>query len=165
MTDPRWAFPEVEGRDLTGRAYRLPADFPAVVTVAVLAFKQQQQSQVDAWIARLAQEGVPDSPFGRTDLDKVVLELPVLPGRYQVVRRFIDGGMATSIRVPEVLARTITIYGSVDGLCRPLGIGSRDSVSVRVVRRDGTVVWGYTGTVSDDAVSDVMTALRSGGAT
>lgn len=153
------SFPSVIGRDLQGREYRLPAEFPAEVTIAVLAFKQWQQSQVDAWISRLAREGIPHTPLGSDGLARVVLELPVLPGRYQVARRFIDGGMAAGIRDPEVLARTITLYGSVDGVCGPLGITSRGAVSVRAVRRDGSVVWGTTGEVNESDVAALLARL------
>ncbi len=159
MTLDSWVFPEVAGRDLLGHEYRLPAEFPATISIAVIAFKQWHQAQVDAWISRLAEEGIPETPRGRTDLARVVLELPALSGRYQMFRRFIDGGMAASIRDPDVLARTITIYGSVDSLCNPLGITSRETVSVRAVRRDGSVVWGTTGEVSDQAVTSLLAAL------
>lgn len=159
MSDQSWIFPNVPGRDLLGHEYLLPGEFPAKVCIAILAFKQWQQRQVDAWISRIAQEGIPPTPHGRDDLDHVILELPVLSGRYQVVRRFIDGGMAASIRDPEVLARTITLYGSVDRLCLPLGITSREDVSVRVVLRDGSVVWGTTGPVSEQGIADLLASL------
>ena len=152
-------FPDVTGRDLAGHEYRLPAQFPAVVNIAVIAFKQWHQAQVDEWITHLAAEGIPQTPLGRTDLDRVILELPVLSGRYQVARRFIDGGMAASIRDPEILARTITLYGSVDNFCRPLGITSRETVSVRIVLRDGSVVWGMTGECTEQGVGDVLAVL------
>ena len=154
-----WLFPPVTGRDLRGTELSLPAQFPARLTVAILAFQQSHQGQVDAWIARLGEAGVPTTPLGQEGLDRVVLELPVLSGRYQIVRRFIDGGMAASIKVPEVLARTITVYGSVDGVCRPLGIDTRDTVSVRVVRRDGSVAWGTTGQVAEPLVEELLAAL------
>lgn len=159
VTDQASVFPEVRGRDLLGREYLLPGEFPAKVSIAIIAFKQWQQGQVDAWISRIAQEGIPQTPHGCTDLNHVIVELPVISGRYQVVRRFIDGGMAASIRDPEVLARTITLYGSVDRFCRPLGIASREDVSVRVVRRDGSVVWGTTGQVSEPGIVDLLAAL------
>jgi hypothetical protein len=159
MTDESWVFPEVAGRDLLGREYRMPGEFPATVSITIIAFKQWHQGQVDAWISRLAAEGIPQTPHGKGDLDRVILELPVISGRYQVARRFIDGGMAASIRDPEILARTITVYGSVDRLCGPLGITSREDVSVRIVRRDGSVVWGTTGQVSEQGVADVLAAL------
>jgi len=160
MSTPTWVFPDVTGRDLLGHEYRLPGEFPAALNVAVIAFKQWHQGLVDQWIGRLADRGIPQTPHGSLDMDRVILELPVISGRYQVARRFIDGGMAASIRDPQILARTITIYGSVDRLCDPLGITSRDTVSVRVARRDGSVVWGTTGPVSEAAVSDLLTALE-----
>jgi hypothetical protein len=154
-----WHFPDVQARDLLGQEYRLPTGFPATVTIAVLAFKQWQQSQVDAWIGRLADAGIPQTPLGRTDLAQVVLELPVLSGRYQVARRFIDGGMAASIKDPVILARTLTVYGSVDRVCEPLGIASRDDVSVRIARRDGAVLWGTTGPVAEPLVEGILAVL------
>ena len=159
MTSEAWAFPNVRGRDLMGNEYRLPEEFPATVSVAVIAFKRWHQSEVDAWITRLAQEGIPDTPFGQVDLQRVVLEIPVLSGRYQMARRFIDGGMAASIRDPNVLARTITVYGSVDAVCVPLGITTRENVSVRVVTRDGNVAWGATGAVNDADVAALLATL------
>jgi hypothetical protein len=67
--------------------------------------------------------------------------------------------MAASIRDQAILARTITLYGSVDRVCDPLGITSRADVSVRAVKRDGSVVWGTTGQVSDDEVADLLSRL------
>jgi hypothetical protein len=159
MADQSWVFPNLAGRDLLGHAYRLPGEFPAVVSIAVIAFKRDHQGQVDAWIRRLADEGIPQSPHEQTDLRRVVLEIPVISGRYQVARRFIDGGMAASIRDPEILARTITYYGSVDALCGPLGITSRNDVSVRAVTRDGVVVWGTTGQVNEGDVVHLLSVL------
>jgi hypothetical protein len=159
MMKTAWTFPSVAGRDLLGREYQLPAGFPASVNICVIAFERWHQSQVDAWISRLASTGIPQTPHGQTALDQVILELPVIRERYKMARRFIDGGMAASIRDPEVLARTITVYGSVDGLCDPLGITTRESVSVRVVRRDGIVVWGTTGEVNEPDVARLLIVL------
>jgi hypothetical protein len=157
-----WVFPTVTGRDLAGREYRMPDDLPAKLTVAIIAFRQWQQRQVDAWISALVAAGVPGTPRGAQDLASVVIEIPVLPGRYSPARRFIDGGMATSIRDPDILARTITVYGNVDRFCAPLGIVSRDDVSVRIAERSGAVRWGTTGPVSDERVAAALIALESG---
>lgn len=159
MDESAWVFPTVTGRDLAGREYRMPGGLPATLTVAILAFRQWQQRQVDAWISALVAAGVTGTPRGAQDLASVVVEIPVLPGRYSPARRFIDGGMATSIRDPDILARTITVYGNVDRFCAPLGIVSRDDVSVRIAEPSGAVRWGMTGPVSDAAVAEVMAIL------
>ena len=145
MASQNWVFPNVIGRDLLGTEFKLPLQFPADVNVAVIAFKQWQQSQVDAWITALAASGIPESPFNTREMKSCILELPVLPGKFKLVRRFIDGGMAASIKNPIVLARTITIYGAVGDFRQSLGITSASDVSVRVVTRTGEVIWGTTG--------------------
>ena len=155
MASQNWVFPNVIGRDLLGTEFKLPLQFPADVNVAVIAFKQWQQSQVDAWITALAASGIPESPFNTREMKSCILELPVLPGKFKLVRRFIDGGMAASIKNPIVLARTITIYGSVGDFQQSLGITSASDVSVRLVTRAGEVIWGTTGSVNTADVAAV----------
>ena len=72
----------------------LPADFPADRTLAVVAFKQRQQPQVDRWIERAVAAGVPSTPRGATGpIPVAVVEIPLLSTQWRLVRRFIDGGM------------------------------------------------------------------------
>jgi len=158
MANQNWVFPNVIGRDLLGTEFKLPLQFPADVNVSVIAFKQWQQSQVDAWITALADAGIPETPLNASGMKSCILELPVLPGKFKLVRRFIDGGMAASIKNPLVLARTITIYGAVGDFRQSLGITSTSDVSVRVVTRTGEVIWGTTGAVNAGDVAEV-TAL------
>ncbi|MCX6424150.1 MAG: hypothetical protein NTV96_06255, partial [Actinobacteria bacterium] len=68
MASQNWVFPNVIGRDLLGTEFKLPLQFPADVNVAVIAFKQWQQSQVDAWITALAASGIPESPFNTREM-------------------------------------------------------------------------------------------------
>ena len=54
-------FPDVTGRSLLGVEHRLPAEFPADVSVAIIAFQQWHQRQVDEWIGRLSAAGIPSA--------------------------------------------------------------------------------------------------------
>jgi len=159
MANQNWVFPNVIGRDLLGTEFKLPLQFPADVNVSVIAFKQWQQSQVDAWITALADAGIPETPLNASGMKSCILELPVLPGKFKLVRRFIDGGMAASIKNPLVLARTITIYGAVGDFRQSLGITSTSDVSVRVVTRTGEVIWGTTGAVNAGDVAEVAALI------
>ncbi|MEZ5206715.1 MAG: hypothetical protein R2690_06980 [Acidimicrobiales bacterium] len=47
----------------------------------------------------------------------------------------IDGGMATAIRTPAVLARTWTIYTDVRRITTPLGITDTDDIAVVLLAR------------------------------
>ncbi|MGI9196695.1 MAG: hypothetical protein ACR2KE_04460 [Candidatus Nanopelagicales bacterium] len=143
-------FPPVVGRSLAGNDVRLPEDLPATRTLAVLAFQQWQQSSVDRWIGRAEAAGVPGSPMDM-DADDVtcVVEIPVLSTRWKLGRGFIDGGMAASIRIPRVLARTITVYTSVSAFQKVMGIPGSDVVQACVVTPQGEVLARVPGDPSD----------------
>ncbi len=135
-------FPDVTGRSLLGDEVRLPAGLPAERTLVLLAFRQRQQGQVDRWIDRAVRDlGVPASPLeAGFDGARAVIEVPCLGRRWRPARGLIDGGMASSIAQPPILARTITVYGDVGRILRAIGAASVDSVQARVVGRDGAIL-------------------------
>lgn len=147
-------------RALDGTVRRLPAELPAERTLVVLAFRQWQQRDVDAWIALAVSFGVPASPFGATEpLARAVVEVPVLPRRYAPVRGLIDGGMATTIADPAVLARTLTAYADVDRVVADCGIGTTERVAALVVDRSGRVSLFASGPPGPDAAEHLAAAL------
>jgi hypothetical protein len=155
-------FPVVKGRSLLGVDVTLPLDFPAERTLAVVAFQQQHQVIVDRWIARAVAAGVPATTRGAADvLPVAVVELPVLSTRWQLARRFIDGGMAAGIGDPDVLARTITLYTDLAAFRRPLAIADGRDVHALVVTRDGTILARAHGDPDDASWAVIAAALFS----
>lgn len=157
-------FPRLEVRSLAGEDLVLPHDLPAPLVLVICAFRQWHQRLVDEWITwAVDQAGVSPTPLG---LDpgaaSVVIEVPVLGRRYRPARGFIDGGMAAGIRVPEVLARTLTAYTDVSAFCRAAGIDSTSTVTAFVVRPDGAVLAQVTGPVADRACAVILAALSGG---
>ncbi len=103
----------LRGRALDGTPWDLPGDLPAARTLVLLAYRQQHQRDVDAWIDLAVALGVPPTPRGLPrPMPTAAIEVPNLSRRWLPARRFIDGGMAAAIRDPDVLARTVTAYGS-----------------------------------------------------
>jgi hypothetical protein len=153
-------FPELPVRSLAGDELVLPRDLPAPLTLVVCAFRQWQQRLVDEWIDWAVAAGVPPSPLGLDpEASSTVIEVPVLGRRYRPARGFIDGGMAAGIRVPAVLARTLTAYADVSAFCRAAGIDSTATVAAMVVRRDGTVLSNVSGPPRAGVTDAVATAL------
>ena len=153
-------FPVVDGRSLAGTDVHLPHDLPAARTLAVLAFQQWQQASVDRWIARAEAAGIPGSPLDMgPDDDMCVVEIPVLSTRWKLGRGFIDGGMAASIRVPRVLARTITVYTNVSTFQKMLGIAGSDVVQACVVTPQGEVLARVPGDPTDAGWQVIAEAL------
>lgn len=139
--------PELDGRSLLGDPVHLPGGLPAERTLVLFAFRQRQQAQVDRWIDRAVSElGVPASPLGLAfDAPRAVVEVPCLGAQWRPLRRLIDGGMASGIGQPAVLARTITVYGDTGRVTRALEAGDRDAVLARVALRTGEVLAAAAG--------------------
>lgn len=154
-------FPEVAGRSLDGVAHTLPQDFPADLTLALLAFQQPQQACVDRWIAQAEAAGIPGSVMDLgEDRRRCVVEIPVLSTRWRLGRSFIDGGMAASIKVPRILARTITVYTDVRAFQRALGITGSQDVNACVVRRSGQVLQRVAGEPTTQNWTRILSALQ-----
>lgn len=156
-------FPELSGRSLAGRNLRIPGDLAGETNVLLLAFRQRQQRDIDHWITALGAVGVATSPphdegglpiLGR--LAAVLYELPLLGARWLAARAFIDGGMASNIADPAVLARTVTVYGQIGAVERALHLPTRDQVYA-VVEREGAVAHISAGWPGD--VAGVVAAI------
>jgi hypothetical protein len=161
-------------RALDGTLRNLPQELPGERTLVVLAYRQRHQRDVDAWIALAVAHGVPATHRGaREPLASAVVEVPFLSGRWLPVRRLIDGGMAQGIGDPDVLARTLTAYGSPARHRRACGLlaidGSRADgspadgreVQALVAERDGRVHWHASGPPER---ADAVTIAALGGA-
>jgi hypothetical protein len=148
------------GRALDGTEYRLPAGLPAERTLVVLAFRQRQQADVDRWIDLAVSLGVPGTPLGVPEpRATAVVEVPVLGRRYVPARRLIDGGMATSIRDPAVLARTITVYTDPVAYRRHCGIATAEQVTAMLVDREGTASFQAIGPPTEEQADELSATL------
>lgn len=131
-------FPRVEGANLEGRRFILPADFEGAFDVVVVAFQREQQRDVDGWMPFL--KGLAAE---RSDLR--VYELPTLERRYRPMRQIIDGGMRRGIPDAAVRAATVTLYVDKSAFRRALRLGDEDRVYVLLVDRAGRVHWRADG--------------------
>lgn len=147
-------FPNVAARNLQGLDVTLPDAFDGQRNVVLVAFQRNHQDLVDSWVPWLEKRSA-------TDPGLRFYELPTIGRIWAPVRNFIDGGMASSIREPVILQRTLTVYGDVNRLARPLGIQDRSTISVFLVDQAGTVRWQGTGGFDPDVARDLDKALRA----
>jgi hypothetical protein len=127
----------------------------------VLAFRQGQQRDVDAWLSWAITEcDVPARPVpGPT----ACYEVPMLGRRWRLGRRVIDGGMASSIGDPVVLARTVTVYTDVSAALAPLDVEGFDTVRALVVSAAGDVHAHEVGPPGPQSRTRVRAALFPAG--
>lgn len=148
-------FPAVEGRNLEGRAFRLPDDFEGEINVVLVAFKREQQAEVDTWMPALQR-------LAARHAGVRVYELPTLDRRYRLIRSFIDGGMRGGIPDAAMRAATITLYIDKAPFKRGLGITGEDEIRIFLVDRGGRIHWRASGRFSDAAIAELEQRLPSG---
>lgn len=152
-------FPRVEGTNLEGRRFSLPSDFEGEYNIVLVAFRREQQSDVDSWLPFLRERAASDQRVR-------AYELPTLNRAYRMMRAFIDGGMARGIPERATRAATITLYIDKAPYKRALGIATEDRIVTMLVARDGRVLWRADGRYSADAgsrLSAVLDALKTPG--
>lgn len=146
------AFPRLAARNLEGVDVELPDAFAGDRNVVVIAFQRSHQGLVDSWVPWFEEQAAVDPGLR-------FYELPTIGRVWAPVRNFIDGGMAAAIRDPVTLRRTLTVYGDVNRVARPLGIEDRSTITVLLVDRGGRVRGQGTGGFSRSLAADLEATL------
>lgn len=150
-------FPNIRARNLEGLDVVLPSAFVGERNVVMVAFQRQHQDLVDSWVPWLEQQAAFDTGLR-------FYEIPTIGRLWAPARRFIDGGMASAIRIPAILQRTFTVYGDVRRLTTPLGITDTTTIAVVFVDSSGDVLWqgsgGYTAEKAE-ALGAALTAQHN----
>ncbi|MEA3246216.1 MAG: hypothetical protein U9Q74_08665 [Gemmatimonadota bacterium] len=147
-------FPVVEGTNLEKKQFTLPADFAGAWNVVLVAFRREQQADVDTWMPHL-------KVLARAHPALRTYELPTLTRSYRWMRRYIDGGMAGGIPDRTVREHTITLYIDKVPFKRALGIPDEERIRVFLVARDGRVAWSGVGAWTAEADASLRAAMAA----
>jgi hypothetical protein len=145
-------FPRLLARNLEGLEVELPGAFDGDLNVVAIAFRREHQRLVDSWVPWFDQR-VAARPGLR------FYEVPTIGRIWAPMRNFIDGAMASAIREPVILRRTLTVYGDVSRMTTPLGIDDRSTIAVVLVDRSGHVLWLGRGGFSEPLAHDLNTVI------
>ena len=154
LVDSVRQFPRVEGSNLEGKRFALPTDFEAEYNVVLVAFRREQQADVDSWLPFLREQNVAARGVR-------VYELPTLSRSYRWMRGFIDGGMARGIPEKATREATITLYIDKTPFKKALAILTEDRIIALIVARDGRVLWRADGKFSSAFGSEFSAMLDS----
>ncbi len=152
VPDSAYHFPAVEGTNLEGRRFTLPGDFEGEHNLVVVAFRREQQDDVDTWLPFLKETAAHESGLR-------VYELPTMGRRYRIIQGWIDGGMAKGIPGRATREATITLYIDKGPFKRSLGIASEDRIVTLLVSRDGRVLWREAGRFTPGAGAGLVATL------
>lgn len=152
--DTLGVFPRVAGSNLEGWKFTLPFDLEGKLNVVVIAFKREQQADVDTWMPSLAK-------IAAAHPELRVYEIPTLARGYRLMQSFIDGGMRRGIPDAAVRAATITLYIDKTPFKRALRISGEDRIHVLLVDRDGRVHWRAEGTFDPARAAELAERLAT----
>lgn len=145
-------FPRVQGANLERRSFTLPDDFAGERNLVLIAFKREQQSEIDTWIpvARQLAREYPDFRY---------YELPTISRSVPLARWWLDGAMRAGI--PDRAAReaTITLYLDKTAFRKALQLPREDTIYALLVDRSGQVYWRAEGRATDEAVRTLSQTL------
>ncbi|HVP01014.1 MAG TPA: hypothetical protein VMT10_00485 [Solirubrobacteraceae bacterium] len=147
-------FPTLSARSLGREPFDLPADFEARRNVAVVAFRREQQRDVDTWMPLLLE-------LEAADRGLRAYEIPTISRSWSPVRRFIDGGMTAGIPDRAARERTLTTYTNVGAVLAALGLRDTSQIATVLTDRGGTIAWMSTGPCTPQAARGLCAALAA----
>lgn len=156
MTRRDLVFPRLRARNLQGVDVELPDAFAGDRNLVTIAFRRDHQSMVDSWVPWFDEHAADDPGL-------YFYEIPTIARMWAPMRNFIDGGMAAAIREPAILRRTLTVYGDVNRVTRPLGIDDRSTIALLLVDGVGHVLWTGRGGFTAPLAQDLGHALTEHG--
>lgn len=145
-------FPTVTADDLNGVSKTLPADLPGEPTIVFVAYKRNQQPDVNSWINGLGLDPYRGAEF---------VEVPVVGQSTKLIRSVVDNGMRSGITDTNMRGRTITLYENVKFVNEPLGFKGRNKIRVLIVRQDGEVLWSTSGPATASGIAELQAAYAA----
>jgi hypothetical protein len=141
--------PEINAEDLNGKPYSLPQGLPAQKTLLLIAYKREQQEDINTWISGLNLKTA-STPW---------LELPVLEDYGSWFKWFVDNGMRKGIKSEFDRAKVVTVYTSKESFNNSMGINTEESIHAAVVDRNGNVITLESGRFTEQKAEKLMAIL------
>jgi len=139
-------FPTLTLDNLNGLSQTFPKDFPADPTIVFIAYKQNQQIELQAWIEALDLQETGGQAW---------VEFPVIGRGASLIRGFIDNGMRSGIKSSDLRAHVFTVYSSKGAFNQQLGIKESDQIYVALVGKNGTVYTLIEGEVTPEKAAQL----------
>ncbi len=144
-------FPKLEAQNLEKQHLSLPEDFAGYHNLLLIAFKRDQQENVDTWLWAMKRfESTPGFCY---------YELPTISKLNPIARWFINRGMRSGILDREARARTITLYLDKAEFRKALNLPNEDMNYAILVDRAGHVHWREEGEFDEGKKERLHTAL------
>jgi len=143
-------FPALTTDSLAGTKVTLPDSAKGKVTLVIMSFKRDSQSQNDSWLGPFEKE------FGQKD-GYLFYEVPMIRRRFVFMAPLIDSGMRAAIP-NEKHKNVITFYGNVDPYKQALKIEDIYLGYAYLLDREGIIRWQGQGFAKAE---DIKTLIKT----
>ena len=150
-TERRIAYPHIEADNLLGEVIVFPAWLFGHTTLILVAWAQEQQREVNTWLALL--------PLLETEAALRVIETPIVRPQYRSIKRRMDGWMRDGIPTEAGRARTITLYAAPREFAASLGIRDRSVAAAVLVDDEGRIAKAWFGPATGLTARDVIASV------
>lgn len=144
-------FPEVTGESLAGTKVSIPDSARGKVTLVVVAFLRENQSQLDSWLEPFIEK------FGTRE-GFTFYEVPMISGGYRIMRFIIDGGMRGGIPEPKH-RHVVTMYGDVQKYLDALSLDRQYGYAF-VLDQEGIIRWQGQGFATPETRNELFEAAE-----
>ncbi|HXT16773.1 MAG TPA: hypothetical protein VN706_14135 [Gemmatimonadaceae bacterium] len=148
-------FPRVAGKSLDGTHFELPRGFAGAINIVIVAFRQEQQRDVNTWMPWLKM-------LVRGHDSVRIYELPTISRGFAMMRGFITSGMRHDAADQTARARTITLFVDKRSFRDALGLPDEECIYVLLVDRRGRIYDCQEGRFTPeaaDAIEHHLTAI------
>lgn len=140
-------FPKITGIDLDGKKQELPAVFKNRFNLVIVAFKREQQPEVDTWIKAI-------EPILKENSNLSFYEIPLIYELSAFSRMWVNNGMRLGISDEVARKRTITVYTNREEFFRITGM-KEDKICALLIDNSGKILWKEEGVANNDNVAAV----------
>lgn len=141
-------FPKITGIDLHGNTQELPQVFKNEFNLVIVAFKREQQVQVNSWIKAI-------EPILKENTNLGFFEIPLIYELSNLKRFWVNNGMRFGIPDKEARKRTITVYTNRDEFFKITKM-KEDEIYALLLDNKGKILWQDEGVADDNKIRALM---------
>ena len=140
-------FPKITGIDLEGKKQELPAAFKNKLNLVIVAFKREQQAEVNTWIKAI-------EPILKENSNLSFYEIPLIYELWALSRMWVNNGMRFGITDEVARKRTITVYTNREEFFRITKM-QEDKIFALLIDDSGKILWKKEGVADEDKMLDL----------
>lgn len=144
-------FPKIVGINLEGKEQKLPDSFTNKLNIVIVAFKREQQSEVDSWIK--ATESILQE-----NSNVNFYEVPLIYELSAFKRLWVNNGMRFGITNKIARKRTITVYTDREKFFEITKM-NRDKIYALLIGDSGEILWKDEGVADKDNIQSLRKSI------